>query len=216
MTDLVTVDRAWLTRHPVEVAWDLIGCVLTLDRDGTIAGGRIVETEAYAGPADPASHASRGGVARTVMAGMPGTIYTYLSYGIHTMMNIVAHAEGHSGAVLLRALEPTDGLATMVERRHGVPETQVARGPGSLGLAMGILLADLGTDILTASEWDVRYGESEARIFAGPRIGISKAVHARWRFFEHPSPYVSRHRKGDSVRRHELQSLVPPPGTPIE
>lgn len=216
MRDPLVIDRTWLTRHPVEVAWDLIGCVLTLQRDGTVAGGRIVETEAYAGPADPASHASRGGVARQVMAGRPGTIYTYLSYGIHTMMNIVAHAEGQSGAVLLRALEPTDGLASMIERRRGVPKTQVARGPGSLGQAMGILLADLGTDVFDAPEWDLRYGESAGGIFAGPRIGISKAVDSRWRFFEHPSPYVSRHRKGEPVERHELPSLIPSPGTPIE
>jgi DNA-3-methyladenine glycosylase len=128
----------------------------------------------------------------------------------------VAHADGQSGAVLLRALEPTDGLSSMNERRRGVPETQLARGPGSLGQAMGILLADIGTDILAASEWELRYGESAAKILAGPRIGISRAVRSPWRFFEYSNPHVSRHRKGDPVERHELPSLIPPTGTPIE
>ncbi|HEV2127267.1 MAG TPA: DNA-3-methyladenine glycosylase [Thermomicrobiales bacterium] len=210
------VDRAWFSRHPVKVAWDLIGCVLRIERDGVVVSGRIVETEAYAGPDDPASHASRSPVGREVMMGRPGTVYTYLSYGIHTMMNIVAHEERQGGAVLLRALEPLEGIEVMGERRNGVSETQLAKGPGSLGQAMDIRLSDLGVDLIDAPEWTLLHGDVRHPVHAGPRVGISKAVVAPWRFFERPNPHVSRHRKGEPVERHELPSLIPPSGTPLE
>lgn len=211
-----SIDREWFTRHPVRVAWDLIGCTLRVTRNGVTVAGRIVETEAYAGPADPASHASRMQAARQVMAEPSGTIYTYLSYGIHTMMNIVSHEEGQGGAVLLRALEPLDGLDVMRERRNNATERQLARGPGSLGKAMGIRLTDRGTDIFCSDEFDIAYGDRHQPIHASPRIGISRAVHAPWRFFEHPSPFVSAHRRGHAVERHEVARLIPPPGTPID
>ena len=210
------IDREWLTRHPVEVAWDLIGCELRVTRDGVTVAGRIVETEAYAGPADPASHASRLKGARETMAGPPGTIYTYLSYGIHTMMNIVAHQDGQGGAVLLRALEPLEGTEVMRERRNGVADAQLAKGPGSLGQAMGIRLTDIGTDLVCSNCFTIIRGEAKGNVHASPRIGISRAVHAQWRFFEQPNAFVSRHRRGRPVDRQELPSLIPPPGTPIE
>ena len=210
------IDREWFSRHPVEVAWDLIGCVLRIERGGVTVAGRIVEVEAYAGPGDPASHAGRLNVARKAMAGPPGTAYVYLSYGIHTMMNIVSHAEGQSGGILLRALEPLKGLDVMHQRRNGVKDAQLARGPGSLGQAMGIHLPDIGTDLMTSPEFSVHCGTTGKAIHAGPRIGISRAVLAPWRFFEYPSPYVSGHRRGTAVTRDEVPGLIPPPGTPIE
>ena len=216
MADGSALDREWFSRHPAEVAWDLIGCVLRVTRDGVSTAGRIVEAEAYAGPSDPASHASRLKVARRVMAGPPGTVYVYISYGIHTMMNIVSHAEGQSGGVLLRAIEPLDGLEAMRARRNGVADPQLGKGPGSLGQAMDIRLTDLGTDIFCSDAFAVFWGDAKASIYAGPRIGISRAVHAPWRFFEHPSPYVSGHRRGRPVERAEVAALIPPPGTPIE
>lgn len=206
----------WLQRHPVEVAWDLVGCILRVTRDGVTVAGRIVEAEAYAGPDDPASHAGRLKAARQTMAGPPGTVYTYLSYGIHTMMNIVSHEERQSGAVLLRALEPLDGLDMMRGRRNGVAETRLARGPGSLGKAMGIRLTDCGTNILGSATFAILLGEPQRPVHASPRIGINRAVHAPWRFFEHPSPFVSAHRRGHAVEQHELAGLIPPPGAPIE
>jgi DNA-3-methyladenine glycosylase len=209
-------DRAWFTRHPVMVAWDLIGCILRVERDGAVVAGRIVETEAYAGPADPASHASRLRVAREVMAGAPGTVYTYRSYGIHTMMNIVSHEVERSGGVLIRAVEPIDGIDVMRARRELLETTRLANGPGSLGQAMGIRLDDIGADLIRSEELSLWPGRAAAPIHAGPRIGISRAVLAPWRFFEHPSPFVSRHRRGAVVERHELHGLIPPAGTPIE
>jgi DNA-3-methyladenine glycosylase len=150
------------------------------------------------------------------MAGLPGTAYVYLSYGIHTMMNIVAHEEGASGGILLRALEPLEGVDTMRERRGVDAIERLARGPGSLGQAMGIRLSDIGTDLLTGSGFCLRRGGAIGAVFAGPRIGISKAVDAPWRFFEHPSRFVSAHRRGEPIDRRALPTLIPPPGTPIE
>ncbi len=216
MPESAEVERSWLARHPVEVAWDLIGCVLRIERDGVAVAGRIVETEAYAGPLDLASHASRLSGAREVMAGAPGTVYTYLSYGIHTMMNIVAHEEGEGGAVLLRAIAPVAGIEVMCERRNGVALERLGQGPGSLGQAMGIRLSDLGTDLIASPEWTLLHGEPAASIHAGPRVGISKAVNAPWRFFEHPSGFVSRHRTGVPITRASVRSLIPPAGAPIE
>jgi DNA-3-methyladenine glycosylase len=210
------VDREWFSRHPVVVAWDLIGCILTVRRDGETVAGRIVEVEAYAGPADPASHASRLAVAKQAMAGPPGTVYTYLSYGIHTMMNLVSHEPGQAGGILLRAVEPLTGLKVMRERRNLADEHRLGRGPGSLGQAFGIRLSDIGTDIFCSDEFDVAYGDSSHPVHAGPRIGISKATLAPWRFFEHPSPFVSGHRRGQPVERERVPSLIPPPGAPIE
>lgn len=208
-------DRAWFARHPVRVAYDLIGCVLTVRRDGPDVAGRIVEVEAYAGTADPASHAARREVARAVMGGPPGHVYTYLSYGIHTMMNVVAHEEGEVGGVLLRAIEPLHGIDAMTVRRGGVAFEQLGKGPGSLGQAMEIRLKDIGTDLLTSDELWLVFGEPLAEIHAGPRIGISKAVEAPWRFFESPSRFVSSHRKGRVVAPDEVGLLIPPVGIPI-
>jgi DNA-3-methyladenine glycosylase len=203
------VERAWLARHPVAVAWRLIGCELTLTRDGVTVGGRIVEAEAYAGPADPASHASRLRVAKAAMAAPPGSVYTYLSYGIHRMMNIVAHEEGQSGGVLLRALVPTEGIEAMRERRGVDAIERLARGPGSLGQAMGIRLTDLGADLLGDTGFCLRHGEPHQPVFAGPRIGISRNVEAPWRFFEHPSRFVSANRRGERVDEADLSRLIP-------
>lgn len=216
MRDGRMTDRSWFMRHPVEVAYDLIGCVLRVDRDGGEVAGRIVETEAYAGPSDPASHSARRKIAREVMGGPAGHVYTYLSYGIHTMMNIVAHQEGENGGVLLRAVEPLEGIELMERRRNGVPFQQLGKGPGSLGQAMGILLDDMGTDMLHSDELELHAGQPKAGVVAGPRIGISKAINAPWRFFEHPSPYVSSHRRGNPVTRAEVFNLIPAPGVPIE
>jgi DNA-3-methyladenine glycosylase len=215
LADDQRLKRDWLTRHPVEVAWDLIGCVLRVSRDGVTVSGRIVETEAYAGLDDSASHSSRLKVAKTTMAGPPGTIYTYLSYGIHTMMNIVAHQEDQNGAVLIRALEPVDGLDVMIERRNGVAPTQVTKGPGSLCQAMGILLSDLGTDLLDSDTFTLVPGEPHHHLHASPRIGISRAVHAPWRFYDTRSRCISARKSGHAVERQEIDRLIPPPGTPI-
>lgn len=209
-------DREWFARHPVKVAYDLIGHVLVTNRNGGTVAGRIVEVEAYAGPTDPASHAARRQLSREVMGGPAGHIYTYLSYGVHHMMNIVAHREGEVGGVLMRAIEPLEGIELMEQRRGGVPYENLGKGPGSLGQALAIRLEDLRADLMTSDELAIYPGEPAVAIHAGPRIGISRAVHAPWRFFEYPSRFVSAHKRGDLVTRDEVPLLIPPPGVPIE
>lgn len=209
-------DRSWFARHPVIVAYELIGCVLRVERDGVVVSGRIVETEAYAGPGDPASHASRRQLALEVMGGPPGHVYTYISYGIHNMMNLVAHEPGEAGGVLLRAFEPLEGVHVMAERRNGVDHRQIGKGPGSLGQAMRIRPDDMRTDALASDVFSVHHGGNAQPIHAGPRVGISRAVNAPWRFFEHPSQFVSAHRRGMPIAREHLSRIIPAPGEPVE
>ena len=173
-----------------EVAQRLIG--LTLLVDGV--GGRIVETEAYDRD-DPASHAFPGPTARNaVMFGPPGHAYVYRSYGIHWCLNFVCREEGHGAGVLIRAIEPTEGIARMRERR-GVEDLRLlCSGPGKLGQALGID-PGLNGKRLDAPPFRLlaaRAGEPPVLLAVGPRIGISKAVDKPWRFGEKGSRYWSR------------------------
>ncbi len=181
--------RAFFDRSVHEVARELIGCRLFYAG----CGGIIVETESYERD-DPACHAYVGLTERTeVLFGPPGRAYVYLSYGIHSLFNVVAEPEGEAAAVLVRAVEPTAGLEAMRERRGGRSDLELCSGPGKLTEAMGIGLADNGADLrrdpfmLIAPEADW-----EAEIVAGPRVGIAKAVDRPWRFGVAGSPYVSR------------------------
>jgi DNA-3-methyladenine glycosylase len=173
------------------VARDLIGCRLFYEG----CGGTIVETESYERD-DPACHAYVGLTERTeVLFGPPGRAYVYLSYGIHSLLNAVAEPEGEAAAVLIRALEPTAGLAAMRARRGTRPDHDLCSGPGKLTEALGIGLdanrADLGADpfLLLPREPDW-----SGRIVTGPRVGITKAVERPWRYCLAGSPHVSRPR----------------------
>lgn len=139
-------------------------------------GGTVIETEAY-GRDDPASHSFRGPTARNAaMFGAPGTAYVYLSYGSHLCLNVV----GRPGeAVLIRAIRPEVGVAAMRARRGGA--AALAAGPGRLGQALGIALADSGTPFGCAGLVLVP-GAPVERLLVGPRIGISRAVERPWRF----------------------------------
>lgn len=196
------MDRSWFTTHPAEVAFDLIGCHLTVTRNGLTTTGRIVEAEAYSGLDDHASHSYRMKGPREVMSRQPGTIYVYRSYGIHTCFNIVSHHEGDTGGVLIRAVEPVEGIEIMRERRGNVPDRQIGRGPGNVGQALGILLTDIGSDLFTGDIYDIDIGAAPDQVWSSPRIGISKAVDLPWRFFDPTSKAVSAHRRG------EITSLV--------
>ena len=191
------MDRSWLTRHPAEVAFDLIGHHLTVSRDGHTTTGRIVEAEAYSGMDDQASHSFRMKGPREVMSRPPGTIYVYRSYGIHTCFNIVSHEENETGGVLIRAVEAVEGIEIMRERRGDVPDQQLGRGPGNVGQALGVLLTDVGDDLFTGDVFDLTAGNRPEEIWRGPRIGISKAVDHPWRFFDPASKAVSAHRRGE-------------------
>lgn len=191
------VDRRFLGRDPVVVAPALLGCILvTTDGAGVRRSGRIVEVEAYRGEADPASHAFRGPTPRTrVMFGPAGYLYVYRSYGIHWCANVVCGDDGTAAAVLLRALEPIEGLDAMyVDRPKARRDRDLASGPGKLCAAMGIVGSDGGSDLCGEHASSVRllYGDGvPGEISRGPRIGISTATENDWRFWLAGNPHVS-------------------------
>ncbi len=182
-------------RNSPQVARDLIGMTLLIDG----VGGVIVETEAY-DREDPASHSFSGPTPRTaVMFGPPGRAYVYLSYGIHWCLNFVCREAGHGAGVLIRALEPTTGIAVMRERRRQHNLRLLCAGPGRLGEALGVTRAHNGMRV-DRRPFSLRARAGAARIVSGPRIGLSKAVERPWRFGLAGSPYVSRPFPAESLR----------------
>ena len=168
------------------MAVDLLNKLLVVD-EGSDAqvSGRIVETEAYRSD-DPASHSYNGPTPRSsVMFGPPGVLYVYLSYGIHSCVNVVVGAIGDGQAVLVRAVDPVDGLQVIRARRAGRGDRDLTNGPGKVCAALGIALADNGTD-LTGPGVRIRVVDdgtpSPANPVVGPRVGITKAVDTLWRF----------------------------------
>jgi DNA-3-methyladenine glycosylase len=155
------------------------------------AGGIIVEVEAYH-HTDPAAHSFRGETARNaVMFGPPGFAYVYRSYGVHWCLNFVCEQEGSASAVLIRALQPTAGLAAM-RRRRGVQDARLlCSGPGRLCEALGITHAHNGL-ALDKPPFAIRASREEPEVVVGPRIGISKAVDLPWRYGLAGSRFVSR------------------------
>jgi DNA-3-methyladenine glycosylase len=173
-----------------DVAHDLIGCVV---RHGETAG-RIVETESYH-QEEPACHAFAGVTARTrTLYGPPGRAYVYFSYGMHALLNAVAEPEGVGAAVLIRALEPVDGIDVMRARRGLQPPEALCSGPGKLTQALGIGLELNGSSLLDgAIELLARpAADREPRVVVGERVGITKAVDLPWRFCDADSRHVSR------------------------
>lgn len=203
------MDSSWFSRHPAEVAFDLIGCHLAVTREGLRTAGRIVETEAYSGLDDAASHSYRMKGPREVMSREPGTIYVYRSYGIHTCFNVVSHRPGETGGVLIRAIEPVDGIEIMRVRRGDVPDRQLGRGPGNVGQALGVLLTDVG-DSLSGEIFRITPGKAPDGVWCSSRIGISKAVDHPWRFFDPASNCVSAHRRGVLVDAESVRAEANP------
>lgn len=174
----------------MEVARDLVGCTV---RHGD-AAGRIVETEAYH-DSEPACHAYAGVTARTrLLFGPPGVAYVYRSYGIHALLNAVAEGEGTGAAVLIRALEPIEGLDPMRARRGLDRVEDLCSGPGKLTQALGIGLDLDGTPLSGPIEIHARPAGEPPRLVATERVGIAKAVDLPWRFCAAGSRCVSRPR----------------------
>lgn len=180
---------AFYARPVAEVAEDLIGCVL---RHGECAG-RIVETEAYH-ESEPACHAHAGRTARThVLFGPPGRAYVYRSYGIHALLNAVSEPEGIGAAVLIRALEPLEGLEAMRRRRGLERSEDLCSGPGKLTQALSIGLDRNGERLGEAIELlPPPASEARPRVVRDTRIGITRAVELPWRFCDGRSGCVSR------------------------
>ena len=184
------LERAFYARSVHDVARDLVGC--TLRHAG--AAGRIVETESYHMD-EAACHAHAGVTNRTsTLFGPPGRAYVYFSYGVHSLLNAVAEDEYVGAAVLIRALEPVEGIELMRERRGLERSEDLCSGPGKLTQALGIGLALNGSSLLDGPiELHAREpGARAPRIVLGERIGITKAVDLPWRFCDADSRHVSR------------------------
>ena len=181
------------------ISKELLGKVLCTQFDDNLTSGIIVETEAYAGKTDRASHAYEGKrTQRTeVMYASGGTAYIYLCYGIHHLFNVVTNFEGIPHAVLIRAIEPKDGIEIMLQRRNKkTVNHSLAAGPGSLTQSLGITVANSGISLKDNLIWleDQNIFYSNQDIIAGPRVGVQyagKDAQKSWRFQIENSPYVS-------------------------
>lgn len=192
--------EAFFARPTLRVAPELIGAYLVrrLD-DGTRVAGRIVEVEAYLGDgSDPGSHSHSGPTPRNrAMFGPPGRLYVYRSYGIHTLANVVCEPEGSGAAVLLRALEPLDGVERMRAHRglpSSAPDREIANGPGKLAQALGITLDDYGSSLLRGGTALRRRAPGEGRpaIARSRRIGLSRGADLPYRFYVRSNSFVGR------------------------
>lgn len=188
------LERAFYERDTVVVAAELIGKILCFQQNGNLLGGMIVETEAYLGSEDPASHAHRGVTPRNrVMFGPAGFSYVYFTYGNHHCFNVVTESEHKPGAVLIRALMPLRGIDEMKKRRRVRALEDVASGPGKLTQALGLTREHSGLD-LTRSDLFLTEAEPNGtlRIKTSTRIGISRAKALPYRFYLLGNPCVSK------------------------
>jgi DNA-3-methyladenine glycosylase len=186
--------RSFYDRPTLDVARDLLGKVLVHRARGVVTSGRIVEVEAYIGESDPACHAAPGPTPRNApLYGPPGFSYIYLNYGIHHLMNVVTEPDQCPAAVLIRALEPIEGIAAMHRRRlrvgagghvrsaRDIPRDELCRGPGNLGRAMRITLAENRLDLLGDRLFLEDAPALTDTISWGPRIGIRLGQDRPWR-----------------------------------
>ncbi len=179
--------KGFFDRSVLAVAPDLIGVTLLVNG----VGGRLVEVEAYH-HTEPAAHSFRGPTERNaVMFGPAGYVYVYRSYGIHWCLNFVCEPKGSASAVLIRALEPTEGLAAMRRRRGVTDDRLLCSGPGRLCQALGITDKHNGL-ALDAPPFQLVARQSEVEVVTGPRIGLTKAAELPWRYGEKGSRFVSR------------------------
>lgn len=187
---------SFFDRPVEEVARDLLGRVLVSRLDGVLTAGRIVETEAYLGGRDPASHAWnwRRTPSNEALYSAPGTWYVYRSYGMHWCANIVTSPKGEGAAVLLRALQPVAGLVHMRRRRGPVADRALCAGPGRLCQALGVSRASDGRAVVRRARLWIAEGEplARSRITASPRIGITRAVELPLRYVEAGTRWASR------------------------
>ena len=187
--------RDFYERWAVDVAKDLLGKLLVRRIDGRALVGRIVEVEAYRGSDDPASHAYRGKTERNkIMFDRGGLAYIYLAYGIHRLLNVTAEPLGKPAAVLIRALEPIDGIEVMMRFRGTSDLSALTSGPGKLTEALKIGLELNGLDLTTSDELFIADdGFRGFEMGSSPRIGVKDR--RKWRFYIKGNRFVSRPEK---------------------
>lgn len=186
------LSRAFFARNALEVAPALLGRILGHESAEGLVTGRIVEVEAYRNTDDPGSHAHRGKTNRNAtMFGPPGHLYVYLTYGIHHCANIVCERDGTAGAVLLRAVEPLDGLELMSKRRGLEDPRLLARGPGRLCQAFGLDRRHDGADLVDGPVYVIGRQDVKAPVRTSRRIGVPPTIGLEWRFYEE-GPWASR------------------------
>lgn len=190
---------SFFARSTLTVARELLGQRLVRQMDGQRLSGIIVETEAYIGPDDSACHASKGYTPRTaVMFGPPGHAYVYLIYGMYHMLNLVTEAEGFPAAVLIRAIEPVEGIEQMQTRRRRQHSINLTNGPGKLCAALAIDRRLNGHSLgLGETLWlEPTLPTPAAAVVTGPRVGIHYATPADraapWRFWVRDNGFVSK------------------------
>jgi DNA-3-methyladenine glycosylase len=191
----VKLPRSFYDRPTLDVARDLLGKVLVHRHGRSHTSGVIVEVEAYIGESDPACHAAPGPTRRNEpLYGPPGHSYVYLNYGIHSLVNVVTEAQGSPAAVLIRALEPLEGITSMRRRRSQamkgrrpappeLPSHELCQGPGNLTTAMGITLGDNRLDLLGDRLFIEDRALKVGPVAWSPRIGIRVAVDRPWRAY---------------------------------
>lgn len=184
----------------ITLAKQLLGCTLVHRSPEGLTSGIIVETEAYH-EGDEASHSFRGQTPRnSVMFGPAAHAYIYFTYGMHYCFNVVAGHQGTAEAVLIRALEPVEGLKLMAGRRHTLDEHNLCSGPAKLVQAMGLTKEQNGASLVSKNLFiKPRILNLESGISTSPRIGIKQAVHKPWRFFVSGSPYITKHKFNKQV-----------------
>jgi len=216
--------REFFARHSLQVAPQVLGCVLAHETAEGLVAVRLTEVEAYEGAEDPASHSYRGRTARNaVMFGPPGHAYVYFTYGMHWCVNVVCLRPGTASAVLIRAGQVIEGLPLATARRaagrarvSSIAGRELARGPARLCQALGIDRTQNGLDVVDPSSPLRIFGRAEAadggpvQISQGPRVGISRAADRPWRFWLTGDPTVSAYRP--HVPRARPAAVSPSPG----
>ena len=193
--------RSFYTRPALSVAKDLLGKILIRKIGHTILTGKIVEVEAYLGKKDPASHAYRGKTKRNeVMFGEGGHLYVYFTYGMHFCANVVTGKKDVGEAVLIRAIEPLDGMELMKRNRGFLKDVRhpytLTNGPAKLCEALGIKREDNGTDLRGDKIFLIEGESPKSVIGTSTRIGITRGKEKKWRFFLKGNEWVSQRMKG--------------------
>jgi DNA-3-methyladenine glycosylase len=187
------LNRKFYNRPTLKVAKEFLGKYLVVEKGGNYVSGKIVETEAYIGPNDPASHAYRGMTPRNkIMFGDPGYAYVYFIYGMHHCLNFVTERKGFPAALLIRALEPADGIEIMKKRRKVEHLKNLTNGPAKLCQALGIDRTLNGVDLCSDLIYVEDRGNNPIKIASSSRMGITEGRDKKWRFYVEDNKFVSK------------------------